>query len=59
MFVSGVAGHSRDVIYDYLINVWKPLRNYKFPKKPEYGKMRSFNDDWLAQYSWLAYSPSL
>jgi len=59
LFVSGVAGHSRDIIYDYLINVWKPPRNYKFPKKSEYGKMRSFKSGWLDQYLWLAYSPSL
>ena len=37
-FVSGEAGHSRGVIYDYLINVWKPGKSYRFPKKEEYGK---------------------
>ena len=58
-FVSGEAGHSREVIYDYLINVWKPGKSYRFPKKEEYGKKRSFNYNWLEQYSWLVYSSSL
>ena len=39
-----------------MTRVWKPDKNYKFPKKLEYGKNRSFNYTWLEQFSWLAYS---
>ena len=43
----------------YLTEVWKPTRNYHFPLKTEFGKRRSFKYEWLAQFLWLSYSPSL
>ncbi|XP_014352110.1 52 kDa repressor of the inhibitor of the protein kinase-like isoform X2 [Latimeria chalumnae] len=43
--------------YEVLKNVWIPPVNYKFPKKVENGKNRSFNASWLKQFQWLAYSP--
>ena len=51
--------HLRDVKYMYLTEVWKPTRNYHFPLKTEFGKRRSFKYEWLAQFPWLSYSPSL
>lgn len=39
--------------------MWKPTRNYHFPLKTEFGKRRSFKYEWLAQFPWLSYSPSL
>ena len=33
--VSGENARSREVIYNYLVNVWRPAINYKFPRKDE------------------------
>ena len=31
--------------------------NFKYPSKVEYGKHRSFNQQWVNEYVWLSYSP--
>ena len=31
--------------------------SFKYPSKIEYGKHRSFNQQWLNEYVWLSYSP--
>ena len=50
---------TREEKYNYLTGVWKPSRDFKFPKKKEFGKNRSFNYHWLETFSWLSYSPAL
>ena len=35
--VSGQNARSWEVIYNYLVNVWRPANN-KFPRRDEYGK---------------------
>ena len=50
---------TREEKYDYLTGVWRPSKHFKFPKKKEFGKNRSFNYYWLESFSWLSYSPAL
>ena len=48
--------HDKEEIYKMLTDVWKPDKLYKFPRKEEYGKKRSFKYEWLQIYPWLSYS---
>ena len=48
-------GMTNDEIYNLIRNVFKPDKNYAFPKT----NGRSFRYQWLEMYSWLCCSPSL
>lgn len=37
-------------------NVWKPHREYKFPKVSDLNHTRTFQMKWLEEYKWFAYS---
>ena len=46
-------------LLDFIKNVYVPAKDFSFPKHKCGSNVRMFRFEWLKDFPWLAYSPSL